>query len=150
MTGPAASDFLATFRARKQLCAALLELSRRQRALIDADDYTQLLVVLGQKQRILGRLEELKGREPDLLERWQAERDGLESTTRAECDQALAETETILADLAEEENDATQHLAQRRDETRRELEALAQGSEVHDAYRDSLAPATHRHLDVDR
>ena len=46
-------DYLATFRTRRDRCRELLDLSNEQDNLIERDDYTGLLDVLGRKQRIL-------------------------------------------------------------------------------------------------
>ncbi len=150
MSAFTASEFLTIFQKFREHWRNLLELSRRQRALIDADNYTQLLSVLGQKQRILGHLDELKQRHPGLRERWQSRRETFDASFGDDCDHVLAETEAILAELLKEEQSSTEHLTSRRDETQQELQAISNATEVHKAYRDSLAPATHRHLDVGR
>ena len=145
-----ASEFLTIFQTCREHWRDLLELSRRQMALIEADDYPQLLSLLGQKQRILGRLDELKQQHPGLRERWLSRREAVDPELGDDCDHVLAETEAILAELMKEEQVSTERLTGRRDKTQRELQAIANATDVHKAYRDSLAPATHRHLDVDR
>jgi hypothetical protein len=143
------SEFLRIFQTRRDYCQALLELSREQSELIATDDYTQLLVLLGRKQRVLGRMEELSRRQPQLWQRWKGERDQLDPPTRAACEASLADAEAILGELNRLEQTSTEHLARRRDETRRQLESLSQGVRVHDAYRDPYA-VPHRRLDVGR
>jgi hypothetical protein len=69
---------------------------------------------------------------------------------RRSCEAALAESETLLAELLEHERESTTVLARRRDETRRQLQNIASGGQANEAYRDTLAPATSRHLDVDQ
>ncbi|MEX0703438.1 MAG: hypothetical protein WD069_15185 [Planctomycetales bacterium] len=128
----------------------MLDLSRRQERLIEQDDYAGLLTVLSSKQRILGRLDDIKRRHPDLLADWRTTRDRIDPADRAECERLLAETEAVVAELIEEERHSTESLIVRRDAARNQLEAIAHGSRVHHAYRDHLAPSTHRHLDVDR
>lgn len=144
------TDFRTVFQTCRDNWKILLELSRRQMELIGADDYTQLLAVFGQKQRIIGRLDEVKRRYPNLRKQWHARRAKAEDALRNDCDRLLAETEAILAELLKEEQTSTQHLAGRRAATQRELQAISKGSEVHQAYRDGLAPATHRHLNIDQ
>lgn len=143
-------DFRSLFRDRRDLCRALLELSRRQERLIERDEYGELLAVLSGKQRLLGRLDEMKRRHPDLIPRWRAGRDRLLPAERAECEDLLAEAEALFAELIEEEGQSAEHLARRRDAARGQLEAIANGSRTHHAYRDTLAPSTHRLLDVNR
>ena len=150
MTELAVSDYLTIFHSRHEHSRKLLELSRRQMSLISNDDYTQLLVVLAQKQRVLGQLDEIGNRFPDLWKTWRAGRNCIDDGQREDCEHILAETEAILAQLIQEETASTEHLTQRRDSTRKQLRDIAKGSEVHDAYRDSLAPVTHRHLNVDQ
>ena len=56
----------------------------------------------------------------------------------------------LLERLLEQERVSTESLARRRDQTAAELRTVASGSRVNQAYRDSLAPVTHRHLDTDQ
>lgn len=150
MSALSADEFLQVFQTRRERCRKLLELSRRQRELIDVSDYTRLLTVLGQKQRILTQLDESSQALPNLWAEWHSHRDALPGSTRDDCNHVLAETETILAELVEEEGQSTDELVKRRDATRLELQSISEGSQVHDAYRDNLTPATHRHLNIDR
>lgn len=147
---PPAHDFLKTFVDRRQCFADLLELSKRQLGLVETDEYSQLLGLLGGKQQIIGRLEKIGKAQPRLWEDWREERDGLAPPARQACEQTLAETEALLAQLLEHERVSTEGLACRRDQTAHQLRTVAAGSRVNQAYRDSLAPATHRLLDTDQ
>ena len=150
MSTTCALDFLTTFKTRREHCHALLELSRHQLQLIVGDDFTELLDVLGQKQRLLSCLDELKQHQPQLWEQWQAQRDSIDPAVRRDCETALAETEGFLAEILENEKGGTQALTERRDATQKQLQAISRGSQAYSAYRDGLAPATNRHLDVDQ
>lgn len=150
MTATPVCEILEVLKERRDHCRELLKLSRAQRRLIDLDNYGALLDVLGRKQRILGTLDALTRRHPGLKDAWRKERGALDSGLREECEHLLAETEALFAELLEEETGSTEHLTLRRDATRKQLQAVSQGPHVHAAYRDSLAPATHRHLDVDQ
>jgi hypothetical protein len=144
------SDFLAVFQSRRDHLQELLKLSRTQQELISRDDYTGLLVVLGQKQLILGSLDEIKTRHLEMFAKWKTVREDLDTETRIDCEHVLAETEAVLAELIQEEESSTQNIVRRRDEAHGELLALSHGSRVNHAYRDALAPTTHRHLDVNQ
>lgn len=144
------ANFADLFRKRRDQFSALLGYSRRQSDLIQADDYTELLVVLGQKQGILSRIDEINKQFPGLQDQWRQWRDHLDADTRDTCDRLLDETERILAELIEHEQASTVRLTERRNATQRQLEAVSEGSRVHQAYRDAVPPATHRHLDVDQ
>jgi hypothetical protein len=147
---PPANDFLTTFTERQKCFADLLELSKRQLGLVEDDDYTELLGLLGGKQQIIGRLEALGRARPGLWDDWRSQREHLAPAARNACDETLTQTEALLARLLEHERSSTEALARRRDQTARELRTLAAGSRVNQAYRDSLAPVTHRHLDMDQ
>jgi hypothetical protein len=146
---PAPSEYFRMFQDRRTCFADLLELSRRQLQLVETDDYPQLLGLLGGKQQIIGRLEAISSREPRLWEAWRRERDSLAPVVRQACEETLAETEVVLAELLEHERISTDTLARRREQTARQLQAVSGGSRVNQAYRDCLAPVTHRHLDTD-
>lgn len=146
---PAATDFIAVFRDRRQCFAGLLELSRQQLALVETDDYTQLLALLGNKQQIIGRLEAIAAGAPRLWDDWRRERERLPAESRAACERTLAESEALLARLIELERAGTETLARRRDQTQEQLRSVTGGARANLAYRDCLAPVTHRHLDTD-
>jgi hypothetical protein len=147
---PPAPDFLTTFNDRRHCFAELLALSQLQSELVESDAYSQLLGLLGGKQQILGRLEEIGKGRPRLWDDWRAQRERLAGPAREACEQILAETEALLARLLEHERVSTEKLARRRDQTALELRTVTAGVRVNQAYRDALAPVTHRHLDTDQ
>ena len=147
---PATPDFITTFEDRRQCFADLLRISQSQLELVETEDYSQLLRLLGGKQQIIGRLEAISSRLPRLWDDWRRERERLAPGARKACEQTLAETETLLSELLEHERVSTESLARRRDQTAQQLAAVAGGSRVNQAYRDALAPVTHRLLDLDQ
>jgi hypothetical protein len=126
----------------------LLDLSHRQHKFIDAGDYTQLMSTLAQKQRILGRLDEMKRRYPELSRQWTSLRDSGLPATRNDCESLIAETETILAELLDSEKQGTHQLSERREATRRQIEAVSQGVHVNQIYADSSPTLNHRFLNT--
>jgi benzoyl-CoA reductase/2-hydroxyglutaryl-CoA dehydratase subunit BcrC/BadD/HgdB len=144
------NDILEVLKQRRAHCRELLDLSRRQNRVIDASDYTSLLSILGQKQRVLVRLDELKHRHPELGERWESVREAGPATVRRECSEIISEIEAILAELMQTEKAGADELSQRRETTRRQLESIAQGVHINEIYRDNVAPFSHRFLDLNR
>jgi len=144
------NDILEVLKQRRTHCRELLDLSRRQNRVIEASDYTSLLSILGQKQRILGRLDDLKRRHPELGPQWDVLRDAGPATVRRQCDELISEIEAILAELMQTEKDGADELGQRREATRRQLESIAQGVHINETYRDNVAPFSHRFLDINR
>ena len=143
-------ELLKTLISRRDLCRALLQQSQRQRSLIAADDYTQILEVIARKQNLLEQWDELRRRQPDLGGVWRRRRPHLPAGVREECERLLAEIETLYTQLLKEEQDSTDFLTERRDSAQRRLQEISNGARVHQAYRDGLAPSTHRHLNVDQ
>ncbi|QDV50191.1 hypothetical protein Enr17x_22290 [Gimesia fumaroli] len=143
-------DYHKLFSVRLDYSKALLNLSYQQQDLIDQDDYSGLLDVLGKKQRLLGQLDQYKKQLPALWEKWKTDRDQLPAETRESCEQVLYESETVLAKLLENEDTSTRCMVDRRDRTKQQIQSLNQGEKVGEAYRDSLAPVTHRHLNIDQ
>ncbi len=150
MSEPTACQWPQLLQKRRDYCRALVELARDQAVAIEDRDYVRLLVVLGRRQRIIGRLDELTRTQPQLAERWQAERGSLEPQERRVCEELLAETQALLAELRQRDDESIAQLTQNREQTRQALQEVTSGGQVHQAYRDAAAPSTHRHLDIDR
>ena len=144
------NDILEVLKQRRTYCRELLDLSRRQNRVIEASDYTSLLSILGQKQRVLVQLDDLKHRHPELGDQWERLREGGPAPVRRDCTEIISEIEAILAELMQTEKDGADELGQRRETTRRQLQSIAQGVHINDTYRDNVAPFSHRFLDTNR
>ncbi len=142
------NDFLTIFTTRLEYCRSLLDLSRRQMETISDDDYSALLELLGQKQRILDRLDALNHLHPRLWPDWHQHRDSFEGELRDACEDVLKTSEQVLAELVTAENDSSAVMTERRDATRQQLHEISEGTQAHKAYNENLVPATHRHLDI--
>lgn len=141
--------FLAAFRERRALCAALLELSRFQAECIRQDDYTELLALLNQKQHLLDDVARAAREQESAWSSWSDQRDRLPAAERAECERELAQIEDLLATLLREEQAGTQLLNQRRDATLRELATVNQGGRVRAAYDGSTVAGAPRHFSIE-
>lgn len=137
---------LVPLRERRDLCRALQALAVRQRETLETRDYDALIACLGERKTLLGRLAAVTPGPGD----WADSREGLPAAMRAEGDALWAETRSLLAGLAEAETLAIAELTSQRDATQAELREIASAGRVNAAYRDSLAPVTHRSLDVGR
>lgn len=150
MTSTQMIDYPKLFSVRLEYSKALLQLSFQQQELINLDDYSGLLDVLGKKQRLLGQLDQYKKQLPLLWEKWKSDRDQLSAEKRNACEQILSESEAVLSQLLQNEDMSTKRMVDRRDRTKQQVQSLNQGERVGEAYRDSLAPVTHRHLNIDQ
>lgn len=141
-------DLLDTFRRQHQLCARLLECSRLQMTLIVDENYTDLLDVISRKQRLIEQWDELKKRHPDLVQIWRDRRPHLATTERNACEKLIEGIQSLYETLLDEERESTEELTRRRDTAKGQLQNISNGAQTHQAYRDHLAPTTHRHLDI--
>lgn len=133
-------------RDRRDLCRTLGELSKRQHEALAGRDYDALIEVLHEKGALLDRLAHLTQSVRD----WSAVRETVPATERSVADELIAEANHLLLQAADAEHEAVNELKTHRDATQQELREISAAGQVHTAYRDSLAPATHRSLDVDR
>tara|TARA_R110002095_G_scaffold202889_2_gene184629 strand:+ start:1433 stop:1885 length:453 start_codon:yes stop_codon:yes gene_type:complete len=150
MTSTQKIDYHKLFSVRLEYSRALLKLSIQQQELIDQEDYSGLLDVLGKKQRLLGQLDQYTRQLPKLWEHWKCERDQLSAEQRESCEEILQESEAVLSRLLTNEDTSTQCMVDRRDRTKHQIQSLNQGERVGEAYRDNLATVTHRHLNIDQ
>ena len=92
----------------------------------------------------------MKRRFPELSRQWTALRDSGMPAVRNDCESLIADTESILAELLESEKEGTTQLTERRDATRRQLEAVSQGVNVNQSYADTTPVLNHRFLNTNR
>lgn len=137
---------LAALLERRDICRSLKSLAECQRAALAEGDYDSLIEILGERRGLLDRLAAATEASRD----WPASRATLSEVHRRDGDALWNETRALLGDLARAEQEAIADLTARRDATRDELRDIASAGRANAAYRDSLAPITHRSLDVDR
>lgn len=134
---------------REQACyTALLDLSRRQKDVIENGDVDDLLQILGQKQKVLSRVGEVENQLLPYKRNWGAVRAGLDENDRQVLDMALASVEELLAELIALEKESEQLLMQRRDVVEIELQEVVKGGAVHQAYTNKQPEQPSRILDI--
>ncbi len=137
------------FRARTACCRALLELTQQQQDCLASEDYTVLLELLVQKQQLLDEITTTGPGGPELWQDWRTEREFLPPSSRAACEATLDEAEELLKELLHLENASTCELMSRREDTRRALADLNQGSAAALEYQSPVRTAVSRRLDLD-
>ena len=113
---------------RREYCRAMLELSHRQAGLIDDGNFTELLQLIAQKQRVLEHLAELGRSFGGIVDFWKSVRDRLPADVRSKCQSAIDDAETLLAESMALEKQGTTVLTQRRDETQGRLKEIGEAS----------------------
>ena len=143
-------DYLQVFTDRRDCFAHLLQLSSEQLALIEAEEYSQVLTLLGRKQEFINYLEELQQGYPHLAQDWISEKPRLDPRVRRTCEELLAETEQLLQSLLALERHGSTELSSRKEHSRNELQSLSQASRANVTYGSPLAAAAGRRLSVDQ
>jgi hypothetical protein len=121
-------DLLDVLQRRREYCRAMLELSRRQVELIDDGNFTELLQLIAQKQRVLDHLAELGRSFGGIVDFWKSVRDRLAAEVRSRCQAAIDDAEALLAESMDLEKQGTAVLSQRRDETQGLLKEIGDTS----------------------
>lgn len=145
MTSPLSTidEYLAAFRARRECCRALLDLSREQQNLIDTDNYDELVTVLEMKQRLV---DELVGDVDAPWKSWKQNRTQLSPAGQHACEVLITETEALLQALLDEEQIGVTRLTKRRDATEHELSLITSTEQIQAAYHST---ADHRSWGLD-
>ncbi|NQV27279.1 MAG: hypothetical protein HQ518_23265 [Rhodopirellula sp.] len=142
-------DLLDVLQRRREYCRAMLELSRRQAGLIDDGNFTDLLQLIAQKQRVLEHLAELGRSFGGIVEFWKSVRDQLAVDLRTRCQSAIDDAESLLSESMVLEKQGTAALSQRRDETQGRLKEIGEASSGLSGRGKGSAPRP-RFLDVSR
>lgn len=120
---------------REQRCyTSLLDLSRRQRELIDAGDIDLVLRVLGQKQLVLAEVADIERELEPWRRRWPRVRAELDDLSRQKLDAALHSVEELLAELIRSERESETALTASRDSVERELTRSREAAPVRRTY----------------
>jgi len=143
-------DFLQVFTDRRDCFEHLLTMSSEQLALIEAEDYSQVLTLLGRKQEFINYLEELQQLHPQLVHDWNTSKHGLDRHLKQACEDLLAETEQLMQLLMNLERHGSEEISSRKERSRDELLSLSQASRANTTYGTQLASSTGRRLSVDQ
>jgi hypothetical protein len=139
MTTVLATDVLAELiQSKHRVLVQLRSLGERQLALAHDGLISELLDVLGLKQRILVQLQSIerelepfRGEDPE-SRHWRS------AEARRRCGATLAECESLLAAIVRQEKQSENELTRRRDEAARRLAGMHSAAEARCAY---LTPA---------
>ena len=119
---------------QRSLYSQLGELAGTQRGLITGGEPEQLLSVLGERQKLVDRLDTLGGRMKPYLESWKAFRATLAPADALRVDRLLGEVNTMLAGILEKDKADAQLLAARKSATGKAMEAVSVGRQAEAAY----------------
>ncbi len=129
------TDLLAELIRRKLDCLVRLRaMGQKQIELVRTDRMTDLLDVLGSKQRVLTELQQIeraldpfRGQDPD-RRRWRS------ADSRQACAQKLKQCESLLGEIVRQERQSERELIQRRDEVAQQLQGFHLASQARGAY----------------
>jgi len=107
---------------QRDLYVELRKLSGEQRALITGESPEQLLGVLVKRQRIIDRLDGLTRRLRPYQQEWRTVRAGLNPADGRRVDQLVAEVNTLLKGILEEDATDAELLAARKSDTARKMQ----------------------------
>lgn len=147
MTNEQYQELLELFGQEQACYTSLLDLSRQQRAAIQAGEVPRLLELLGFKQSLLADVGHIEDRLSPFKQGWDSVRRSLDENQRSVLDVALQTVAELIGELIELERESEQLLAARRGESHRQLVEAARGITVNQTY-SVQAPRDARYLDV--
>lgn len=116
------------------LLERLVELGQSQVEFIDAGDYTQLLKLLGVKQRVLGGLSDVESALGPFKEQAPESRPWPTTGDRLRCQEQLRRCEELLRMILNQEQASEQQMVTQRDEHTRQIESLQFTARAQSAY----------------
>lgn len=120
----------------------LIELTRDQSRVLQAGVTEELLLLAGDKEREMTRVESLGQRLRETRSVWDGIQSGIEPEQRAELRRRLEEVGQTLKDLVTLEEDENRCLLEKRDETVRELQRLEGVRKFRGAYVATRPPSS--------
>jgi len=131
---------------QRELYVRLRALTDSQRSLITGDDPEQLLTVLGERQKLIDRLERLAERMRPYQQKWPQLRSELAPAESERVDRLLAEVNALLAAILEKDKADAQLLAARKGVVAQAMATLKTDKQARAAY---AAPAHQKQVGVD-
>jgi len=132
--GNVGKELAKRLREQTGICASLLELSRKQGALIAANDGDELLRVLSEKQRLIERHQEIQKDAEVWRERWETERERLPESERRPVEEAWEALRSAMGEVVKVEEEARSALQESQNATGEDLNRVQKGKQVHRAY----------------
>ncbi len=132
--GGSAEELLSLLGQQRDLYAQLAGLAGGQRALIAGDRPEQLLAVLSERQRLIGRIEQVARRLGPYKADWAGVRAALDERQGPQAEQLLAEADGLLAAVLEKDEADARLLARRKEATARAAGAARAAQQVGAAY----------------
>jgi hypothetical protein len=123
------------------LLGQLRDLGRRQAALIEAGDLTQLLKLLSAKQRLLAALQSVERELDPFRDEDPEKRVWMSPAHRQQCAQNAAACEELLCSIVEQERESEAQMKLRRDEAAARLDGAHSVAAAHRAYSAEEFPA---------
>jgi len=135
------TDLLAELIGRKVDCLARLrDMGEKQLELVRADRITELLQVLGAKQRVLIELQRIERELTPFRDQAPDKRRWRTSEMRRECAQQLEECERLLGTIVAQEKESERELVRRRDDLAAQLQGIHLASQARGAYTAQSTP----------
>jgi len=134
-----AARFVELLREEESIYGEVLELARKQSALVEGGQAEELLTVLAAKGELIGRLTGLGSELGPMKESWKASRDSLAGDERAGVEGLLASITELLEKIIAEENAAEELIGRQRTDTVERIKDLQKGRQMNKAYGDRTA-----------
>jgi hypothetical protein len=128
------SDVLALLTQQRDLCRQLSGYAERQRPLVTGDRPEQLLAALGERQILLDQLGGVVERMRPYQRNWREVRTGMAAEEGRRADALLAEVNTLLGGILQQDEADAKLLSARKASTAREMGQLKQTRAAGAAY----------------
>jgi flagellar biosynthesis/type III secretory pathway chaperone len=143
VTDRIATDILAELISQKhEVLEQMRQLTRQQTNHIDSGDSTQLLTLLGAKQRLLNMLHEIEKKLTPFRAEDPESRVWRNQQDRQRCQQAAARCQTLLDEIMLVEKQCESEMVRRRDETAEKLQGLHTAAKARQAYSQNHQPVS--------
>jgi len=132
--GRVGAELARRLREQTGIFVSLLELARRQGALIAANNDAELLRVLAEKQKLIERHQAIQKDAEIWHGRWETARDGLSAAARRPVEEAWEALRAAMGEVVKVEEEARTALSASQQATGEDLNRVQRGKQVHKAY----------------
>lgn len=132
--GPTGGQVVALLAEQRDLYQQLRQLADKQRSMITGNEPERLLTILGERQRLIDKLQAVSQRLKPYQANWRQIRQDMNDELGGQADRLVVEVNNLLSSILQQDEADTALLSARKSQTGTQIQAVQTGRQASRAY----------------